>query len=220
MLGGYIEPDEDEVVEIPKEYKQEILKYLQKSHGISATTIYNDLHGFIKYQDSYSNAYVALLEGLTYYLRKKHEEAIECYNKALEFNPQFANAYNNRGVAYAAQREYAQAIADCNEALKLNPQFADAYNNRGNIYAEKGDYDQAIKDHNNALELNPQDALAYCNRGNTYAKKGDYDQAIVDYNEALRLNLQFAGAYYHRGVVYVAGIRINTSKPLRTLARH
>ena len=33
-----------------------MLEYLYKCHGIFATTIYNDLHGFTKYQDIYNES--------------------------------------------------------------------------------------------------------------------------------------------------------------------
>ena len=43
---GYVVPS-DEVI-IPHGIKPRVLNYLQKGHGISTETIYNDLHGFIR----------------------------------------------------------------------------------------------------------------------------------------------------------------------------
>ena len=45
---GVVEPDD--VIAIPAHLKQPILGYLDKHHGISTETIYNDLHGFIRNQ--------------------------------------------------------------------------------------------------------------------------------------------------------------------------
>ncbi len=50
--------------------------------------------------------------------------AIKHYGKAIELNPQFAGAYNNRGNAKADLRQFIEALADFDKAITLNPQFA------------------------------------------------------------------------------------------------
>ena len=45
--------------------------------------------------------------------------------------PDFSEAYNNRGVAKDALGRYESAIADYDEAIRLQPDFSKAYNNRG-----------------------------------------------------------------------------------------
>ena len=47
---GYIDRDESkyEVVCIPACLKEDILRYLRNTHGITTETIYNDLHGYIR----------------------------------------------------------------------------------------------------------------------------------------------------------------------------
>jgi len=56
------------------------------------------------------------------------------YNQAIQLNPNFAEAYNNRGVSYVDLKQYGQAIADYNQAIQLDPNYADSYNNRGVVY--------------------------------------------------------------------------------------
>ena len=55
---GFIDPNEDDVINIPAELKHPMLTYLHRYHGISVKTIYNDLHGFIRNQDVHLEAYV------------------------------------------------------------------------------------------------------------------------------------------------------------------
>ena len=62
---GYLIPDPDSVVEIPNALKVPILKYLQKYNGISAKTIYNELHGYIRIQARESNAVGEFYEGVS-----------------------------------------------------------------------------------------------------------------------------------------------------------
>ena len=60
-LTGFVEPD-DEIV-IPAHLKQPILNYLDKHHGISDETTYNDLHGFISNQDMHQIACIEFFVG-------------------------------------------------------------------------------------------------------------------------------------------------------------
>jgi tetratricopeptide (TPR) repeat protein len=132
---------------------------------------------------------------------KQHNDAIAAFDKTLELNPRFAEAYNNRGSAYSALGNYKQAIRDFDKSIELNPQDASVYYNRGTAYSLLGDHQQAIQDHNKTIELNPQSAAAYSNRGLAYSALGDKQMAIKDYDKAIELNPQDAIAYYNRGNV-------------------
>ena len=61
---GFIEPSEDDIINIPAALKQPILIHLRNSHGISVETIYNDIHGFIKDQAIHMEVYMAIYKGL------------------------------------------------------------------------------------------------------------------------------------------------------------
>ena len=61
---GFIQPNEDDVINIPAALKQPILIHLRNSHGISVETIYNDIHGFIKDQTIHMEVYMAIYKGL------------------------------------------------------------------------------------------------------------------------------------------------------------
>ena len=50
---GFIEPEQFAEVNIPESLKGAMLDHLQKQHGISTQTVYNDLHGFIRNKDTH-----------------------------------------------------------------------------------------------------------------------------------------------------------------------
>ena len=85
-------------------------------------------------------------------------------HKAIELDPQYAKAYNNRFARYD-QGDLDAAIQDYDKAIELDPQFALAYYNRGVARSDQGDLDAAIQDYDKAIELDPQFAWAYYNRG-------------------------------------------------------
>ena len=126
--------------------------------------------------------------------------AIEDYNQAIRINPNYANAYNFRGLARLLLGEYQAAIEDFNSAIRINPDYADAYNNRGAVRKNLGEYQAAIEDYSEAIRINPNDANAYYNRGNARFDLKQYQEAIEDYSEAIRINPNSANAYHRRGL--------------------
>jgi len=93
-----------------------------------------------------------------------YDEAIEEYNKAIELDPNLAEAYQNRAYAYNYKGQYDLTITDCNKAIELDPNMAEAYFNRGGAYIGKGQVDLGIADYTKAIELDPEDQRAYANR--------------------------------------------------------
>ena len=89
---------------------------------------------------------------------------------ALHLNPNYADAYYNRGATYADIGDYERALHDYDQALQIAPNDAESYIGRGVVYKRKGEYDRALQDSNQAITLNPNDADAYYLRGAIYAE--------------------------------------------------
>ena len=58
--------------------------------------------------------------GNNYYSQGRHEEAITQYNLAIKMDPDFGEAYNNRGLVYMDTGKYEEARADFENVMKLN----------------------------------------------------------------------------------------------------
>ncbi len=140
-----------------------------------------------------------LIRGEEKYRKGDRQGAIEDFSQAIELNPNYVNAYYNRGIVRYILGDNKGAIADFNEVLRINPNLFQAYVNRGNARDDSGDSQGAIADYNEALRINPSDSKAYYNRGVTRSRLGDNKGAIADYNEALRINPNYAKAYDVRG---------------------
>ncbi len=80
---------------------------------------------------------IHLFKGIAYAIKRQVEEAISELNKAIDVNPKYADAYNNRGNAYDDIDQYDQAISDYNKAIEIEPRNAITYNNRGSVYDKK-----------------------------------------------------------------------------------
>jgi tetratricopeptide (TPR) repeat protein len=83
--------------------------------------------------------------GVCYVDSGNFEQAISEWNRALEIDPQYADAYN--------YDEFDQGIVDLDKAITINPNQADSYWMRGMCLADIGETQRAIADLEKALEL-------------------------------------------------------------------
>ena len=110
------------------------------------------------------------------YLKKGNEtkdprEKILFYTKAIEKDPKYAVAYNNRGNEYLDRKDYALALKDFNRAISIKPDYAIAYHNRARLYFKKKEYDKALSDLDKVIKLKPDYSYAYHNRGYNLLRK-------------------------------------------------
>jgi tetratricopeptide (TPR) repeat protein len=88
------------------------------------------------------------------------DKAIVDYTKAIEINPKYAKAYDNRGLSRLSKGDFDGAIADHTKAIEVNPSLFDAYANRAQAYHTAGNIKSAILDLRTALKINPSSSFA------------------------------------------------------------
>jgi len=85
-------------------------------------------------------------KGIAFAKVRKYDEAISEFNKAIELNPNTAEAYFNRGHVYGFKGNPDQSISDFTKAIGINPNFVDAYKMRASAYFLKQEFDKAWND--------------------------------------------------------------------------
>ena len=108
--------------------------------------------------------------GLNFENAKNYEKALWAYTKALELEPGYTAAYNNRGNTWREMGDFDRSIDDFNKMIELDPNVPFGYFGRGNALADKGILLQAITDYNRCLQIEPNLAEAFHNRGYTWMK--------------------------------------------------
>ena len=192
--------------------KGQILRELEELHDICEESLFPDFVGFAYTQRSnapypITNAEEYIRRGVEAGQRGQYSEAIEDFTKAIELEPDHADAFSLRGLAYDRQGEYEHAIEDFTKAIELKSDHADAFSLRGLAYDRQGEYEHAIEDFTKAIELKPDHINAHYNRGFVYDTKGEYDRAVEDYTKVIELKPEFANAYYDRGCILVYRIQ-------------
>ena len=62
---------------------------------------------------------------------KKYKEALDCYSKAIEIDPNDPILYSNRSLMHINLSEFDQAITDAEKAISIKPEYAKAYLRKG-----------------------------------------------------------------------------------------
>ena len=91
----------------------------------------------------------------------KHKEAELQLSKAIDLNPQYANAYYNLGVVFISQGNLNKAELELKKAIKLNSGCAIAHYNLGFILKDMGRLKEADSANLKALEIDPHFTDAY-----------------------------------------------------------
>jgi len=139
-------------------------------------------------------------QGIDYAKLQQYTDAVASYDKAIQINPDYSNAWYNRGNALLNLGKYDDAVASYDKVVKIDPQYSDAWVNRGVTLGKLGRYDDAIASYDKAIQINPNDADAWYNRGNAFLYLDRYDDAVASYDKAIQINPQYADAQQNREV--------------------
>ncbi|WP_051469919.1 tetratricopeptide repeat-containing S1 family peptidase [Fischerella sp. PCC 9605] len=113
--------------------------------------------------------------------------AIADYSKAIEVNPQYAEAYNDRGIARFKLGDKQGSIEDFSQALRMISIGTNARYNRAYAYFQLQNYQSAIADFNEVLRINPNNADSYIYRGIARLELKDKQGGKADLQKAAEL---------------------------------
>ncbi len=135
-----------------------------------------------------------------YYQSGNLLKAEEYLRKAIAFQSDNAELYNNLGLVLQGIGKIDEAVEYFQKAISLEPNLSDAYYNLGNIFREKGNIDKAIDCYQKAIQHDNENYDAYVNLGIALKERGDLDEAIISYQKALNLNPENADAYINLSI--------------------
>ena len=96
------------------------------------------------------------LNGLINLNLENWQNAASVFQKAIDFDDKYVEAYNNIGVAYSHMGEDEKAVKNYNRAIQIKKDYSNAYNNLASHYDDIGNYNDAVKNYVNALEFDPK----------------------------------------------------------------
>lgn len=107
---------------------------------------------------------------------KDDEGAIRDFEKAIQINPNDAEAYYMLAQLYLAQNRLHEALESINQAIRFNSQEFEFYDTRSEIHISMDKYSDAIDDLNKAILLNDKSVRLHMMRSKCYQKLADLEQ--------------------------------------------
>jgi tetratricopeptide (TPR) repeat protein len=175
---------------------------------------------------TYAAAYSGLADcnsGLAWHGLKAPAEALpKAYaaaRKAIEINPESAEAHASLGLAMSHRWDWTEAEVEFRRALQLDPQYANAHHWYGDYLSIRGRHDEAVAEAKRALELDPLNLMISTWVGLRYYMARDYSRAIEQNRNSIELDPNFAAAHLLLGEDYVqAGLRSEAVDELKRAA--
>jgi len=139
--------------------------------------------------------------GVVFDREGNRDRARECYEKALSFLPDYADAHKNLGIILEHEHRFAEAMEHYRAAIKAKPDYAQAHNNLGVLLTFEGKSDEAIEHYRAALAARPDYAHAHANLGHELMMKGNTDEAYEHLITAVRLRPDLPAAHADLGLL-------------------
>jgi tetratricopeptide (TPR) repeat protein len=155
---------------------------------------------------------------------RKHEKAIECYDKALnqvhfekksfleslelgkreayllEMNLHESNICRLKGRSLLWLGKYDEAIKYFDKALEINPNDTKAWYNKSTALFNLGKYEEAINANRELLNIDSGNVNVWQVTGDLQFILGNYKEAVDCYDHTLKIDSNHTKTWYHKGL--------------------
>ena len=136
--------------------------WLEKGNSLSQLQLYEEaIRCYDEYLKVYSDDVIVLTSrgvcldwiGFKFNQPDKYNEAIEYYNKAIAIEPNYYNAWYNKGLCLHKLQRYNEAIEAYDKAIEINPDSPAVWVEKGKSLSWLGKYNGSIACYDKVIEL-------------------------------------------------------------------
>ncbi|KAF9286016.1 anaphase-promoting complex subunit cdc27 [Mortierella alpina] len=154
--------------------------------------------------------------GNAYSRRHENDQALKCFQRAIQLHDRFAYAHTLSGHEYADLEEYDKAQTEYRAAMSIDPRHYYAWYGEyggqlaarigsgygmGMIFDKMGKNDLALIHYKEAQKLNPSSGVLLYRVGTIQEKMNRITEALRSFEEALSLDPNNVAARYHKAKV-------------------
>ncbi|RPI65571.1 MAG: hypothetical protein EHM47_18635, partial [Ignavibacteriales bacterium] len=156
------------------------------------------------------DCYLRARDFLYHFNRNSLSFSMQLFQKAIELDPRYADAYAGLAHSYAASYQFIErnetlldkAIELSLKALMYDNSLPEAYDSLSLAYYNKGLFDEGITASKKAIELDQNNFLGYWMLGRIYVAIDRIKEAIVVFNKVIELNPNFYSVYGDLQIAY------------------
>jgi tetratricopeptide (TPR) repeat protein len=119
--------------------------------------------------------------------KQKYEEALGCYERALQINPDSDDIWNLKGICLSDLKRFEEALACFDKTTSLNPLHSAAWNFKGVCYFNLAKLEKSLECFEKTTKINPEFAVAWYNKGSVLSRLNKKKEAEKYYEKAKKL---------------------------------
>ena len=134
------------------------------------------------------------LLGLILAEQKKDDQAMKCYEKGIDIDPNYGMIYNNIGLLFYKKKtanNIKKAENFYKKAISLDKKIPEPQNNLGNLYNYVDKVEEAIVCYRKAIDINSKFSYAHHNLGSVYVSVGKFNEAKKHFKQSIKFNPDF-----------------------------
>ncbi len=158
-------------------------------------------------------------QGLGVLSRDDYARAAVYFEKAVEIDPAYAEAWYQAGFSYGMLGKHEEALKASKQAARLRPEWTETYINIGASSYALGKFEDAVSAYKQATKLDSANADTHYALGLSLNKLGRSEEEILAYKRAVALKPDFALAYEKLGLAFYKQKRYAEAVPVFELLK-
>ncbi len=141
-------------------------------------------------------------QGMFYFSSGDYEEAIDRFELAIKYDPNYAPPYYNKGRARLEEGNLEQAFKDFSEACELFPDNYESYVYLAEYYRRIENPSEAVRYYLQALKFDQNNLEVRSSLAFLFAQQGEVSQAIKEYSYILAIDPENIDAHKQLAYLY------------------
>lgn len=170
----------------------------------------------LEIDDSLSEAHLMLANTRLYYDWDWAAAETE-YRRAIELNPNSADAYHGYASYLSILGRHDESIIEAKRALNLDPLSLSGIISLAVCFLTARQYDQAIEEFKRVLDLEPKNGPARILLATSYSSKGMYDEALLEIQDLRKRVGEYAPEIPDLGIARIYALSGKTEEAKKIL---
>ena len=151
---------------------------------------------------STNNAFHWYYEGRAKQLSGSYEEALECFDKVKQLNPDLVNYFLCywRAVCMKGLGMIDEAHKSLDESIGLRP-TSESFSFKGHMFAESNQPNKALSCYDEAIRMEPENLRLWLNMGEFFYDQKKYHKSLGCLDEMIRIKPNSLTAWIRKGMI-------------------
>ena len=118
----------------------------------------------------------------------RYNQSLQAFQRALDLDPDDAEAWRGRALAYSGLKDHDEALKASDKAVEIDPGYGQAWLDRGILLREMGRAEEALFALDRALSIQPDNLDALSIKAEALTVLGRYQEAEAAFYQAMDMD--------------------------------